>query len=593
MANKVIPSTPSTAAISNTSDLVALFRSGADPRTVTVQKLLQGAGGGSDASSLDIDGLTAIAASTLAAGDLFILHDVSADANRELSLANLASKLADGASLEATSGVLGVKDGGIDHDMLGREIVGTDNLAADVIPQVDYVLPDAQNLDHMDRHVLFRYGSSTTTAPTTNPGIAFITGTGSNTRAVALDIVTGILYRASVTAYGGWSAVSTPTLTKVNYSAAVADTVYGIQSGDTGWAAAATATGAQALGAITTIGSTKWGMCTVRKSNGNYSSFLKEGTGSWYEVYNDTSRSDVDPLVGTWAEVPVGKVRMLTGNVSYPANNSFMPSDAHIVKRTTTAEQIWFWVFTGFGALQSGIKFSNRTLQDLGTWSSPPTSITVNQTKQSLTRQTSADNEDKSTSFLTLKSGSTTMETDPIQCLSTSEIWKLKCLGVLYCGAGRAESIGVEFRFQYAKASSENGTYGSWTNLNTGLANMGTTHFRSKLVSGQLDAKTVLASVTTTTATVSGTSVVTAVNPTTDATMFGLSTLDGSRYRDYSPAFELPFQMSVAASGVAANDWVKFRMQLRKPDSAFATIDTCYAWYLMAEALQEVSVSLT
>ena len=243
------------------------------------------------------------------------------------------------------------------------------------------VLPEALNLDFMEENVLYRYGSSTTSAPTTKPGIAAIlVGGPVAKKAFAFDAETGETFYANVgTKYGAWGSGANATLTTgVNYGSTTDDTLYNVSSSNTGWQGVG-------VGFTTTISSVKYGVQIVSDSFG-YSQdvYVKAGSGSWTRVANgdiDSAGevSDSPVILNTWAQLDVtDKLRLLN-----PFNhNSSLPSDAgggghkylKIVERSSTVETAYYYPADGGGFItNSTLRTATRTIQDLDSWSNSVT----------------------------------------------------------------------------------------------------------------------------------------------------------------------------------------------------------------------------
>ena len=143
------------------------------------------------------------------------------------------------------------------------------------------------------------------------------------------------------------------------------------------------------------------------------------------------------------------------------------------------------------------------------------------------------------------------IETVPIQTKDASEeYWTVAGSGVIYCSAGSLSAIGVEAKLLYAYASSKTGTYSTWSDVNTSFQGLGSAiAFRSKLAAGG-----------------SG----------------------NTQFRDYMPYMETTFKLGTACSNVSDDDWVKFKYQMRLPDTAFPTIDSRYGWSMKTTAFQTV-----
>ena len=145
------------------------------------------------------------------------------------------------------------------------------------------------------------------------------------------------------------------------------------------------------------------------------------------------------------------------------------------------------------------------------------------------------------------------IETVPIQAKDASEeYWTVAGSGVIYCSAGSLSAIGVEAKLLYSYASSQTGTFSTWADVATNFPGLGSAvAFRSKLAAGG-----------------SG----------------------NTQYRDYMPYLETTFKLGTACSAVSDDDWVKFKYQMRLPDTGFPTIDSRYGWSMKTTAYQKVKV---
>ena len=246
-----------------------------------------------------------------------------------------------------TKGDLWVDDGGADPIL--RMYDGSAWVSVDASgPSADSTLPLISLFDHVHGSEWYRYGASTTGAPTANPGVMVVVGTSAG----VLDLGTGKTYRATVSsAPGSWSSAVDATLTDTNFATATADTVVSIGSSSTGWPTAATAAGVDgAIGGKTVIGSTTWGICLVR--NGvTCDVYSKNGSAAW------ALAGLTDAVVTThWTQVPLGKLRLQDLWAK------------QMVKRTTTAEQRWYFDVNEDGLFSGNARYQTRTTQSLTDW---------------------------------------------------------------------------------------------------------------------------------------------------------------------------------------------------------------------------------
>ena len=217
-------------------------------------------------------------------------------------------------------------------------------------PAADNSIPAIGLFDHVHGGEWYRYGAATPGAPTANPGVMVVEGTA----ATALDLATGKTYTSTVgTALGDWSTAADASLSSEDYTTATADTVYSISSTDTGWPSAATAAGVDgAVGTKTVVGSVTWGICIVR--NGlTVDAYTKNGSAAW-ALAGLTDRI----VVTHWTDVPVGKVRIMDLWAK------------QIVKRTTTAEQRWYYAVNDNGLFSGAAQYQTRTQQSVTDWRS-------------------------------------------------------------------------------------------------------------------------------------------------------------------------------------------------------------------------------
>ena len=84
-------------------------------------------------------------------------------------------------------------------------------------------------------------------------------------------------------------------------------------------------------------------------------------------------------------------------------------------------------------------------------------------------------------------------------------------------------------------------------------------------------------------------------DPITTSSQSGVALLSGTqdnaKYRDYSPAIEVPVPLSTATSATVGK-WIKFKIQFRKPDSVFPDINSRYGWYIALSATKITDIRI-